>query len=166
MAERGLVVETNEDGSITYGSHKYGATDLREKIANIYDSGEITDEELPQKRLKDLNIEEKDLEAFNNRKEFIDHLSNTSLHYEAIWINGDLYHKIGKKALLAKPDYMKELIKLIGLSNTLFYLEKYGSIDRNLEEIFRIVDPPKFLKSDNLKSEDIYHFIRDNFDTF
>ncbi|MFO7793675.1 MAG: hypothetical protein R6V35_01740 [Candidatus Nanohaloarchaea archaeon] len=165
MAERGIIVKTNEDGSLSYWSHKYGATGIKEIIADIYDAGEITDNDLPTKKLEDLEIDQGDIKTFDDEEEFITQL-DYGPHYEAIWIEGSLYRKLGEEFLLVKPDDMRDLMKIIGLSNVLFHLEKDDMLEKDLEEIFRVVEAPSFLESDNLEPQDIYDYVRGNFETF
>ena len=168
MGDWGLIVETRKDGSIKVASDKFAAIAIKDIISEIWDTGEIGDRELPEKTFdKNSGIRKDTVEELADINDLRDHM-RTNYAYEAIWINGDIVYTTNDRKVMVKPKTVKEYISLICLSNAAHAMKSPEMESRSIDDWFEFgelkLNPPSFLKSDDVSPRDCYEYIEREYD--
>ena len=167
MGDWGLIVETREDGGIKVGSDKFAAISIKDVMSEVWNTGEIDNRRIPKKMFEKSSVREDTIEELADINDLRDHM-RTGYAYEAIYINGEIVRTMNDRNLLVKPKTLKQCIFLTCLSNVMYGLKhpetESGSIDDCFEFGELKLNPPSFLKSDDVSHGDCYEYIEREYD--
>jgi len=162
MGDWGLIVETHEDGSIKVGSDKFAAIAIKDVMSEVWNTGEIGNRQIPKKTFEKSSVREDTVEELADINDLRDHM-RTGYAYEAIYINGEIVRTMDDRKLLVKPKTLKEYILLTCLSNVMYGLKHPETESKSIDDCFEFgelkLNPPSFLKSDDVSLEDCYEHL-------